>query len=107
MKLSKLMLAFATLALAVASAASSYKFSIFQPSTIGGTELKPGDYKVEVNGDKAMIKIGKKTTSAGKSSSVESSRPVRNSRICAACCMCRVTTPASACSKKLIGNPIR
>jgi hypothetical protein len=61
MKMSKLMLSFGTLALAIASAASSYHFAIFQPSFVSGQELKPGDYKIEVNGDKATIKAGKQT----------------------------------------------
>jgi hypothetical protein len=60
----KLMFSFATLALAVASAASSYSFSIFQPSFVGGKELKPGDYKIALNGDKATIKVGKETVEA-------------------------------------------
>jgi len=64
MKLSKLMLSFGTLALAIASAASSYHFSIFEPSFVAGQELKPGDYKVEVNGNKAMIKAGKQVVEA-------------------------------------------
>jgi len=64
MNLSKLTLAFGTLALAVASAASSYRVTFFQPSVIGGSELKPGDYKIEVNGDKAVIKAGKNTVEA-------------------------------------------
>lgn len=55
------MLSFGTLALAIVSAASSYHFSIFEPSFVAGQELKPGDYKIELNGDKAMIKAGKKT----------------------------------------------
>jgi hypothetical protein len=57
----KLMLSFGTLALAIASAASSYHFSIFETSVVAGKELKPGDYKIELNGDKAMIKAGKET----------------------------------------------
>src|ERR1700689_3266361 len=57
----KLTLSFATLALAIASAASSYHFSIFEPSFVAGQELKPGDYKIELNGDKAMIKAGKQS----------------------------------------------
>jgi hypothetical protein len=64
MKLSKLMLSFGTLALAIASAASNYQFSLFQPSFVGGKELKPGDYKIELNGDKATIKSGKKALDA-------------------------------------------
>jgi hypothetical protein len=64
MKLSKLLLSFGTLALAIASAASSYHFSLFQPSMVAGKELKPGDYKVQLNGDKAIIKVGKETVEA-------------------------------------------
>jgi hypothetical protein len=58
------MLSFGTLALAIASAASSYHFSIFQPSIFGGKELKPGDYKLQLNGDKATVKVGKETLEA-------------------------------------------
>jgi hypothetical protein len=64
MKMSKLMLSFGTLALAIASAASSYHFSIFETSIVGGQELKPGDYKLELSGDKAMIKVGKQVVQA-------------------------------------------
>jgi hypothetical protein len=64
MKMSKLMLSFGTFALAIASAASSYHFSIFQPSFVAGKELKPGDYKIELNGDKATIKVGKQMIEA-------------------------------------------
>jgi hypothetical protein len=64
MKLTKLILTFGTLALAIASAATNYKFSIFQPSFVGGQELKPGAYKVELNGDKATIKFGKQLVEA-------------------------------------------
>jgi hypothetical protein len=60
----KLMLSFGTLALAIASAASSYHFSIFQASYVAGKELKPGDYKIELNGDKATIKVGKQVLEA-------------------------------------------
>ncbi len=64
MKPMKLLLSFGTLALAIASAASSYHFSLFQPSFLAGKELKPGDYKLELNGDKAIIKVGKQTLEA-------------------------------------------
>jgi hypothetical protein len=64
MKLTKLMLSFGTLALAIASAASTYHFSLFQPSMVAGKELKPGDYKIQLNGDKATIKVGKETVEA-------------------------------------------
>lgn len=61
----KLFLSLATVALAVASAAgSTHKVTFFEPSFVGGTELKPGEYKVEVTGDKAIIKNGKQTVEA-------------------------------------------
>ena len=55
----KPMFAFATVALAAASAATKYNVTLFQPTVVNGTELKPGDYKVEVEGDKAVFKQGK------------------------------------------------
>ena len=60
----KLILAFATVALAMASAATKYNVTLFQPTVVNGNELKPGDYKVEVNGDKAIFKAGKQTVEA-------------------------------------------
>ncbi len=60
----KIVLGFATLALAIASAATNYKVTLFQNSTIGGTELKPGEYKLEVNDNKVVVKSGKKTIEA-------------------------------------------
>jgi hypothetical protein len=59
----KLMLTFATIALATASAAS-YRVTVYQPSVVGGTELKPGDYKIELKDNKAVIKTGKETVEA-------------------------------------------
>ena len=47
---------FAVIALAVASAADTYRVTLLEPSTIGGKELKPGDYKVTVDNNKAVIK---------------------------------------------------
>ena len=55
-----LTLGLATLALAAAaSAATSYNVTFFEPVVVNGTSLKPGEYKVEVNNDKATIKRGK------------------------------------------------
>ena len=54
----KLLLAITTVALGIASAADTYRVTLFQPSVINGTTLKPGDYKVEVEGDRATIKGG-------------------------------------------------
>ncbi len=44
--------------------ASSFNVTLFQPSIIAGTELKPGEYKVQLNGDKMTIKNGKKILEA-------------------------------------------
>jgi hypothetical protein len=43
----------------VASAASSYKFKLDAPLSIGRTELKAGEYQVEMQGDKAVFKSAK------------------------------------------------
>jgi hypothetical protein len=57
----KLTLGVATLALAVASAASSYHVTLVNPANVGKTQLKPGDYKVEMNGSQAIFKSGRNT----------------------------------------------
>lgn len=59
----KVLLTFATLALAIASA-KSYRLTLFQPSLISSTELTPGNYKVEVTGDKMTITDGRKSAQA-------------------------------------------
>lgn len=59
MKLAKLSLGFAILALGVASAASSYKITLPSDTWAGDTQLKAGDYKVQVEGDKATFMQGK------------------------------------------------
>ncbi|MDX2179680.1 MAG: hypothetical protein SFV18_08820 [Bryobacteraceae bacterium] len=60
----KIALAFATVALAAATAAENYRITLFQPSVINGTTLKPGDYKVELKDNKVTIKGGKETVEA-------------------------------------------
>ena len=62
--MNKLMIAFGTLALAVASAGTSYRVTLYQPAQVAGTTLKPGDYKVEVNDGTVSFKQGKITTEA-------------------------------------------
>jgi hypothetical protein len=59
MTMKRLMFAFVAVALAAASAATKYDITLFQPTIVNGTELRPGDYKVEVEGDKAVFKQGK------------------------------------------------
>jgi hypothetical protein len=59
MRVIKLTIGIATLALAVASAASTYNITISTPVSVGDKQLKPGDYKVEMEGEKAVFKSGK------------------------------------------------
>jgi hypothetical protein len=59
-----ILLGFASLALAVASAANSYNVTFYQPVMINGSELKPGDYKVELKDKTVVIKQGKTVTEA-------------------------------------------
>src|SRR5580704_10255605 len=61
MKLTKLSLGFATLALGVASAASSYKVTIPTDTWAGDTQLKAGDYKVQIEGNQATFVRGKQS----------------------------------------------
>ena len=49
------------LASSVAYAASSYHVTLYKPTTINGTQLNPGDCKLELQGDKVVIKQGKTT----------------------------------------------
>jgi hypothetical protein len=60
----KMVLGFASLALLVASAASSYNVTFYQPVMINGSELKAGDYKVELKDKMVVIKQGKTVTEA-------------------------------------------
>lgn len=63
MKLTKLTLCLATLALGIASAASSYTVTLSNAVTAGDTQLKPGQYKMQVEGNQAIFKQGKTSTS--------------------------------------------
>lgn len=60
----KILIAFTTMAIAIATAASSYKVTLFQPSQVGGKELKPGEYKVSVQENKVIISSGKQSVEA-------------------------------------------
>jgi hypothetical protein len=42
-----------------ATAASTYKVTLTSTAKVGATELKPGDYKVTLDGDKAVFASGK------------------------------------------------
>jgi hypothetical protein len=57
----KLAVSVLTLAMGVAFAASAAKVDVLSPMTVAGTELKPGEYKVTVEGNTATFKSDKKT----------------------------------------------
>lgn len=59
----KLIILFMLAAFAFASS-STYNVTLFQPSVVSGTELKPGDYKVTVDNDKVTISRGKEKVEA-------------------------------------------
>ena len=61
MKTHKIMLAFSVFALGVASAASGYHVTLGSPIWAGATELKPGEYQVQVENGKAIFKSKKNT----------------------------------------------
>ncbi|HLG99794.1 MAG TPA: hypothetical protein VKX49_26025 [Bryobacteraceae bacterium] len=50
-----------TVAASIANAASSYHVNLYKPTTVNGTELKPGDCKLELQADKVILKQGKTT----------------------------------------------
>ncbi len=54
----RLVFLFLAIGVAIASA-KSYSIDLFQPSLLGSTELAPGHYNVDVNGDKAVIRNGR------------------------------------------------
>ncbi len=52
----KFAFAFATLALAAASAADRYNVKFYMPAEVGGRIIKPGEYSLTLNGDRATLK---------------------------------------------------
>jgi hypothetical protein len=60
----KLIFLFVVLAGLVLANAASYTVTLFQPSVVAGTELKPGDYKLTVQDNKATLQKGKEKVEA-------------------------------------------
>lgn len=60
----KVIFGFATLALALASAAETHRFTLYQDAVINGKALKAGDYKMQIDGGKAVISKGKESVEA-------------------------------------------
>ncbi len=61
--LRKILLLFMTLALAAAMA-KTFTVTFFQPSVVAGTELAPGDYRLDLQDNKVIIKRGKQKVEA-------------------------------------------
>ena len=65
--LKRFVLAFAILALAVAtagtvpSAGGSYRITLAQPSVVNGNDLKPGEYRLNLGTEKVTIVSGKQS----------------------------------------------
>jgi hypothetical protein len=55
---------FVLFAVAIAVAASGHSVNLSKPAVVGGKEIKAGEYKLELNGDKATLKNGKTTVEA-------------------------------------------
>lgn len=58
------LLSFAILAVSAVASAKTYMVTLFQPSIVGGAELQPGEYKLDVTDTKITIRSGKKSTEA-------------------------------------------
>ena len=55
----KIMLAVATFALTAFAASNTFHVTFDEAAWINGTQVKAGDYKLQVEGDKAVLKSGK------------------------------------------------
>jgi hypothetical protein len=63
--MTRFMLTFAIVALGVASAApktpqKTLHMTLSEQAWVGGNQLQPGDYKIEMQGEKAILIVGKK-----------------------------------------------
>ncbi|HUP02383.1 MAG TPA: hypothetical protein VMU19_00245 [Bryobacteraceae bacterium] len=54
---------FAIAALAVAGA-KTYTVDLLHPAMLGGSELQAGQYRIQVDGDKVVVHVGKTTAEA-------------------------------------------
>jgi len=62
--MTKALLFLCLLAGAAVASTKSFTVTFFEPSMIGGTELKAGDYRCELQDQKIVIKHGHETTEA-------------------------------------------
>lgn len=55
----KMVFGFSVLALAAAGAAETYNVKLLQTTTLHGTKLEAGEYRIRIEGDKALFEHGK------------------------------------------------
>lgn len=60
----RILLLVSAVSLAIASAASNFSLTFYQPTVVNGTTLKPGEAKLEVRENKAIVKQGKTSVEA-------------------------------------------
>jgi hypothetical protein len=71
----RLLLIFAMLGVAIASA-KSYNVKLFQPAMLGGVQLAPGEYRLEMVGSNVVLKNGKvEAQSPGREETVDAKYP--------------------------------
>src|SRR5579872_6326183 len=54
-------LTLAALTMCAVGQAATYHVTLLKPTVIAGTELKPGEYRIQVNNDTAVISHGKQS----------------------------------------------
>ena len=60
----KMIFAFAAVMTMAVASASTHTITFYEKANLNGAEFAPGQYRMEINGDKLMIKNGKKTIEA-------------------------------------------
>ena len=60
----RLLFVLSSVALAIASAAANYTVQLYSTAKLNGSEMKPGEYRLELKNDMAVFKQGKKTMEA-------------------------------------------
>jgi hypothetical protein len=60
----KITIVIVALAASLAYAGTSYRINLYRPTIVNGTELKPGEVKVELQDNKVILKQGKTTAEA-------------------------------------------
>src|SRR5690348_1993216 len=71
-----------TFAIAVAFGAANYHVNFNKPAVVGDSELKAGEYKLELNGNKATLTNGKTTVDANVSVETSATKFTETSQCC-------------------------